>query len=391
MKKGIANLFDRIQSLETWEYMWQVVRYLFVFIFTFSIITGFLVYFAVSLGMGFAPFANWGELNDFHIKFAISLGIGLLIFSALLTVMFLEIYQRVIYHPVKKLLGDLEKNAKQKELSGKNYAYFGSNARNIFSTQPLDESWTDKVRNVMQEATRDIYVDDLTGCLNRKYMSGVLPEMLNTHMMCSLTEKNLPKTNATVCIALYLIDIDFFKTINDDYGHLCGDEVLKKVGETLFSCVGANGLVIRSGGEEFLLVVSHHFPVDYAHYAESLRKRFAESVKVPADATHAERSVTCSIGFTPFPLFEGTQTPLSLQEHVDMADQAMYLSKGGGRNTWRGIEPIREPEGPKQLEMALSSIEYGVNMGYYQVIKPEEKTLFDGVCRPGNYFVRRNG
>jgi len=68
----------------------------------------------------------------------------------------------------------------------------------------------------------------------------------------------------------------------------------------------------------------------------------------------------------------------------------MYLAKGGGRNTWRGVEPIRAPENERELEMALSSIEYGVRAGYFSIVQPTEKELFDGMCRPGNYFTRRN-
>ncbi len=390
MKLKLTKLFDKIQSLETLEFMWQVARYLFAFTFIFSIITGFIIYFAVSLSMGFAPFSSWGELNNFHIRFVIALAVGLLIFSALFTIILLEIYEHIIYKPVKDLLHNIEKKTRATNLSANVSDYFQSGKPDIFALRSPGKSWSDSIIQAVDDYTDRVYIDELTGCRNRKYLTAIVSEILRTQTLCSLSERNQPKTHATVCYAMYLIDIDYFKTINDEYGHQCGDEVLKIVGSTLKACVGENGTVIRNGGEEFLLIISHHFPVDYAHYAESIRKMFSETVKVPADLKHAERSVTCSVGFTPYPIYEGPDYPISIEDHVDLADQAMYLAKGGGRNTWRGIEPIRTPESPRELEMILSSIEYGVKAGYFKIIQPADEELFEAVCRPGNYFTRRN-
>jgi|GEM_PF-631473 len=390
MKLKFSNLFDRIQTLEAWDFLWQVSRYLFAFAFIFSIITGFVVYFAVSLSMGFAPFSSWGNLNSLHLRFVISLAGGLLIFSILLTLMLLEIYERIIYRPVKDLLQSIEKKTHSGNLSNNVTEYFRPEKQSIFALRSPAKSWSDSIIEAVDMYTEGVYIDELTGCRNRKYLSSIVSEILKTQTMCALSERNRPKTHATVCYAMYLIDIDYFKTINDEFGHQCGDEVLKKVGSTLKACVGDSGTVIRNGGEEFLLIVSHHFPVDYAHYAESIRKMFSESVKVPADLTHPERNVTCSVGFAPYPIFEGPDFSITIEDHVDLADQAMYLAKGGGRNTWRGVEPIRAPENERELEMALSSIEYGVRAGYFSIVQPTEKELFDGMCRPGNYFTRRN-
>ncbi|MBN1891540.1 MAG: GGDEF domain-containing protein [Clostridiales bacterium] len=391
MNKKLYKPFDAIQSLDTWEFMWQVAKYMYFFVLVFTIISGFLIYFAVSIGMGFAPFSSWGELRDFHIKFVISLALGLFLFSLLLTILLVEIYEKIIYVPVKALLTDLENKAKARDQIDNDNSYLRMDENKFFVSSGQEQYWTDKIRDAMQKVTNVSFIDALTGCFNKNYFSSSLTDILKTRVMCSITDKKHPKTNDSVCVALYLIDIDFFKTINDEYGHLYGDEVLKQVGNVLKKCVGVNGLVIRIGGEEFLLAVLHQFPVDYSEYAEAIRAEFSNSVRVPANSTHPERSVTCSIGFTPYPLFEEWGTMISVQEHVDMADQAMYLAKGGGRNTWRGIEPIREPENQNEVELALSSIEYGLKMGYYRVIKPDEKKLFEGVCRPGNYYVKRDG
>ncbi|NLW89650.1 MAG: GGDEF domain-containing protein [Clostridiaceae bacterium] len=390
MKKKLGSLFDKIQSLGTWEFMWHVARYLFAFVLVFSLFTGLLIYFAVCIGMGYTPFSSWGELNNMHVKFVISLGIGIVIFSVLLTIMLIEIYERVIYDPVKKLLSDLELKIKQKESTVDSMAYYKTDDIKISDLNSLDESWIDRVKNYMQMASTEVYVDELTGCLNRKYLSSILTEILSTQMLCSLPEKKLPKTNATVCYGLFLIDIDFFKSINDEYGHAVGDLVLKQVGATLRGVVGAGGAVIRNGGEEFLIVASHQFPFDYSEYAELIRKSFSDSIHVPGDIAHPGHRVTCSIGYTPYPLFDSMSSTVNLQEHVDLADQAMYLAKGGGRNTWRGVDPVFDPENSDEHESSLASIDYGLKKGYYKITKPDEKVLFEGVYRPGNYFARNN-
>lgn len=391
MKNRTSKMISDIGSLDARVFLWKVARYLFVFVFIFSIIAGLLVYFVVSFAMGFSPFSSWGEMNNFHIQFAVSLALGMVLFSVLLTLMLIEIYQKVIYYPIRELLNEFNIFSHKNRIISRNKKDVSTHELGIFKVFTPQDNWTEAVRNAVNHVSEDLYTDELTQCMNRKYLSDIVPELLRTYILCSVSDQNMPKTNASACCGIYLIDIDFFKSINDEFGHLCGDEVLKEVGATLMKCVSDRGFVIRNGGEEFLVFISQSYPMDYAAHAETLRKTFAESVRVPADANHPERNVTCSIGFTPYPLFDGPNRDLSLQEHVDIADQAMYIAKGGGRNTWRGIEPIRMPGDAKDLEMALSSLEYGISRGYYKIVKPEEKQLFKELHRPGNYFIRGNG
>ena len=106
MKNRTSKMISDIGSLDARVFLWKVARYLFVFVFIFSIIAGLLVYFVVSFAMGFSPFSSWGEMNNFHIQFAVSLALGMVLFSVLLTLMLIEIYQKVIYYPIRELLNE---------------------------------------------------------------------------------------------------------------------------------------------------------------------------------------------------------------------------------------------------------------------------------------------
>lgn len=390
MKKNSIFRLKGMQSLGTWEFMWQVAAFLFTCVFVFSVFIGLFVYIIISLNVGYQPFSSWGDSVELQKSLITGLAIGMLVFATILTILLLELYDTIIYNPVKSLLKEIENVSGYRGLSEKVDYYLHGGDKNPFDIYNPRESWIDRVKDYMQNASKDRYFDDLTGCFNRKYLANVLTEILKTQVLCSITERTRPKTHATVCYAFYLIDIDFFKSINDEYGHLYGDQVLTQVGRTLRACVGNDGVVIRNGGEEFLLVVCHHYPMDYAQYAEYIRSEFCETVFITSNKTQEVRAVTCSIGFTPFPLFDEINTLLSVQQHVDLADQAMYLAKSGGRNTWRGIEPITCPKNENEVELLTTSVEYGIKKKYYQIAKPDEAVFREMTGRPGNYYTRSN-
>ena len=388
MKKSAIFKLKGMQSLGTWEFMWQVAAFLFTCVFVFSVFVGLFVYIIVSLNVGYPPFSSWGNSVQLQKALITGLSIGMLVFSVMLTILLLELYERIIYSPVKSLLKEVEHVSGYHGLSEKVDYYLRGGDKNPFDLYNPQESWIDRVKDYMENASKDRYFDDLTGCFNRKYLANVLTEILKTQVLCSITERTRPKTHATVCYAFYLIDIDFFKSINDEYGHLYGDQVLTQVGRTLRACVGNDGAVIRNGGEEFLLVVCHHYPMDYAKYAEYVRSEFCDTVFVTSNKTQEVRAVTCSIGFTPFPLFDEMNTLLSVQHHVDLADQAMYLAKSGGRNTWRGIEPMTCPKNESEVDLITTSVEHGIQNNYYRIVKPDEAVFREAAGRPGNYYTR---
>jgi len=157
-------------------------------------------------------------------------------------------------------------------------------------------------------ATRDA----LTGCLNRRSF---------TEQFETLFEKAKQEKQELSCI---MVDIDHFKSVNDNYGHAVGDEVIKLLAEILENNSRKDDLVARYGGEEFCLVLPG-MSVDVAiNTAERIRLR----IKDASDKRwETGPRVTASLGVAS--IFDDPQTPAQL---VNYADEALYVAKESGRN-----------------------------------------------------------
>jgi len=122
-----------------------------------------------------------------------------------------------------------------------------------------------------------------------------------------------------------LPDLDTFKSVNDEFGHAAGDEVLKRFAEILKANTRAADICGRLGGDEFVLVVSHVTKEDVARTAERLREEFAcEKFKFGGKSVR----VTASFGIAGF---QGVGLP-ELRQLLDRADRELYAAKQAGRN-----------------------------------------------------------
>jgi diguanylate cyclase (GGDEF)-like protein len=153
--------------------------------------------------------------------------------------------------------------------------------------------------------------DDLTGVHNRRF----LMERLQN-------EKNRVDRVASRFV-LILIDVDHFKRINDTYGHLVGDHVLRSVAQLVQGSLRGHDSFGRYGGEEFLLILPDTTLEAAAQVAERLRLRIQD---MPCEALPAGSKVTVSMGLTEYRLHE------TLSSCIHRADTAMYEAKQSGRN-----------------------------------------------------------
>lgn len=126
--------------------------------------------------------------------------------------------------------------------------------------------------------------------------------------------------------ALGIIDIDNFKRVNDRYGHVVGDRVLKQVAAMLNSGCRPGDYLARFGGEEFVLLMSAHSPDELARFAQALVERCAACDF--GDSGHDIGQVTVSIGLH----FLDNTTEVDLETSFRMADKALYDAKKSGRN-----------------------------------------------------------
>ncbi len=206
------------------------------------------------------------------------------------------------------------------------------------------EAAVEAARAEVAQANRDLmeasFTDPLTGLRNRRYFSVLIgPEVLRTLRAYSggAVSRPLPKRD----LILYLVDLDDFKAVNDLYGHDAGDSVLVETARRLTSVARQSDLVVRWGGEEFLLVSRD---ADRAE-AQALAARLLDVIgKTPFDAGEGrEAKLTCSVGWAPFPWSASKPSERSHEEVLKVADRALSLAKEAGRNRAVGSRPI--PDG----------------------------------------------
>jgi diguanylate cyclase (GGDEF)-like protein len=127
----------------------------------------------------------------------------------------------------------------------------------------------------------------------------------------------------SAAIALAMIDIDHFKSVNDTYGHNQGDRVLKRVAEIVLHETRAGELPVRLGGEEFAIFVVGGSAPRIRDFAERLREEVA---RIEFTDVMAERRITISVGAALRRQGE------ALTDFIERADKSLYLAKNGGRN-----------------------------------------------------------
>lgn len=151
--------------------------------------------------------------------------------------------------------------------------------------------------------------DHLTGLHNRKWMTERFEEQIGKYRRFGIS------------LSALLIDIDYFKQINDRHGHNVGDEILRKLADLIKESSRGNDLCCRWGGEEFLLLLPNTTLVDAHGKAESIRQLIAGTGFDPVG------SITCSIGVA-----ELNSQEQQAKDLIKAADERLYEAKHAGRN-----------------------------------------------------------
>jgi diguanylate cyclase (GGDEF)-like protein len=175
-------------------------------------------------------------------------------------------------------------------------------------------------KKLMQILEKSAQTDPLTNLYNRKYLEKYIDGTLYTGMY-----KNVP-------CGLMMVDIDFFKLINDNYGHDIGDIAIKTIANTLIDVVSDTDVIIRFGGEEFIVLLNDCTEEKLHSKAEEIRIAFSQQ---KIQAASESFSKTVSIGTSLFP-----NKDKSFWKYVKQTDISMYQAKHNGRN-----QVIRYEEG----------------------------------------------
>jgi two-component system cell cycle response regulator len=181
-------------------------------------------------------------------------------------------------------------------------------------TQIRKKRYADRLRDNVQSSIEMAITDGLTGLHNRRYMETHLGTLVE-----QATQRGKP-------LSLLMLDIDYFKSVNDTHGHDAGDDVLREFALRIRRSVRNIDLACRLGGEEFVIVMPETDMTVAAMVAERLRRRIAGE-PFPVQQGTKLLNVTLSIGIAA--LTSAVDTPTTI---LKRADQALYRAKRDGRN-----------------------------------------------------------
>ena len=174
-------------------------------------------------------------------------------------------------------------------------------------------------------------LDGLTGLHNRRYFEQSIDRELNY-------VKRSQRDGTGHTVAFYLFDIDHFKKINDNHGHDAGDDVITEFARRIKAAIRETDMLIRWGGEEFLLVARLEHTDDFHRVAE--RIRIASTQQPFTLSNQITLNVSCTIGAVIYPHAEHQVVDTPWSKLLQLADAALYLGKRKQRNTWVCIDNI---------------------------------------------------
>ena len=182
------------------------------------------------------------------------------------------------------------------------------------------------------------FTDTLTGVWNRRYLEEILAaeaeQVLRNYARARGSDIRKLDHRDLVFI---MVDVDFFKQVNDLHGHPAGDRFLQRVAERLAKVVRKSDVLVRWGGEEFLIMSRSADPAGTPAFCERILDVMASEI---FDLGHGVRvRKTCSVGWAPFPWSRGACEAICAEETIELADTALYRAKAGGRNQGIGILP----------------------------------------------------
>ncbi len=178
--------------------------------------------------------------------------------------------------------------------------------------------------------------DTLTGLKNRRYLQQTIrtdvARILREHNIFSKGDSGfLPKSS----IGFIMLDIDYFKSINDNSGHDAGDKVLVQLSNMLLDTCRSSDSVIRWGGEEFLIIARSSSNERLSELTERIRNKIGSHLFELGDGKNL--NLTCSIGYAIFPQADDNNHIFSWEQTIGIADRLLYIAKLKQRNAWVGL------------------------------------------------------
>jgi diguanylate cyclase (GGDEF)-like protein len=196
----------------------------------------------------------------------------------------------------------------------------------------FDQSRTHRQAIELSLKLSDLAVHDtLTRLHNRRF----LREYMDVEGARLAREVSCWKTDPDMAVGVFMVDLDRFRDVNDSFGHDAGDDVLRQMAAALIAGIRKSDVLVRWGGEEFVVIarLKHR---DHARIvAEKLRRKI-ETMEFLVPERPPLRK-TCSLGYCVLPFFLDSPRLLTWEQALGMADAALYVAKKEGRNRSVGV------------------------------------------------------
>jgi diguanylate cyclase (GGDEF)-like protein len=206
-----------------------------------------------------------------------------------------------------------------------------------------------RANHVLEEAS---LTDPLTGARNRRFFDASIEADVGQTLRAYADNHDQRIRD----LIFYVIDADGFKEVNDKYGHDAGDRVLVEMSRRISSAIRNSDILIRWGGEEFLVVSRYTDRAEAETLAARVLAAVGDTPFVLEEKGEAIRK-TCSIGWAAFPWYQEDPAAINYEEVRSMADRALGEAKRAGKNRAIGVFPVGAPTAViKEPELLVSRI-----------------------------------
>ncbi len=216
--------------------------------------------------------------------------------------------------------------------------------------------------------------DPLTGLNNRRYLQKVIAaDVAKVQREYDVKFLGKDQRKTSLDLTFFVLDVDYFKSVNDIYGHTIGDQLLVQLSELLRNICREFDFVVRWGGEEFVIVSRFTNRDEAAAMAERIRKAIEEHIFNFEDGASLRK--TCCIGFACYPFLPTHPNSISWEHVIDIADRALFAAKRSGRNRSVGLAANSDTKADHLYERIREDLTQLLNDGELNVVANDKDNV----------------
>lgn len=233
----------------------------------------------------------------------------------------------------------------------------------VYSRNKLITEKNTKLDQLNSKLQEQAFRDPLTKLQNRRFLKEIQPRIES-----SVIRRVHKDSESSQKIGIVILDIDHFKTINDQYGHDVGDSVIKNYADLLTSSLREGDIAIRWGGEEFFVTLFDTDITGVETFCNRIMKCCNES---PMKVDNREIRVTASLGYALFPLISEKPDWFTWDEAMRLIDYYLYAAKNAGRNcsVTIDLELIKEELKDKETILSPEFVEQVIDSEAFKLLK----------------------